>query len=261
MVQLTLPKGSKVKPGKTVHTSKIPKQPREVRIYRWDPDQGGNPSYDTFHIDLAECGPMVLDVLIKIKTDIDPTLTFRKSCREGVCGSCSMNVDGTNTLACIKHISDIKGTITINPLPHMPVAKDLVPDLSHAYKQYKSIKPWVQSSTAPNPDKERLQSPEEREKLDGLWECVLCFCCSTSCPSYWWNSDKFLGPASLLQSYRFLQDSRDDHDKERLEFLDDHFKVYRCHTIMNCTKTCPKGLNPAKAISGIKKKMNSTLDD
>ena len=197
---------------------------------------------------------MVLDALLKIKDEFDTTLAFRRSCREGICGSCAMNIDGTNTLACIKPISDIKGTVCITPLPHLPVAKDLVPDLTDAYAQYAAIKPWLQTDTPP-PEKERLQSEEERAKLDGLWECILCFCCSTSCPSYWWNGDRYLGPAVLLQAQRWIADSRDEHTSERLNDLNDPFKLYRCHTIMNCTKTCPKGLNPAKAIGEIKKKM------
>ena len=197
---------------------------------------------------------MVLDALIKIKNEIDPTLTFRRSCREGVCGSCAMNVDGTNTLACIKDINEIKGDVKIYPLPHMPVIKDLVPDLSTPYAQYTSIKPWVQTNTQ-TPDSERLQSPDERANLDGLWECVLCFCCQTSCPSYWWNGDKYLGPAILLQAYRWIVDSRDENTGKRLDSLEDPFKLYRCHTIMNCTNTCPKSLNPAQAITETKKLM------
>ncbi|MFI0478938.1 MAG: succinate dehydrogenase iron-sulfur subunit, partial [Candidatus Rhabdochlamydia sp.] len=174
--------------------------------------------------------------------------------REGICGSCAMNIDGTNTLACTKAISDIKGDVNIYPLPHMNVVKDLVVDMSHFYSQYESIKPWIENSSAPD-NSEILQSIEEREKLDGLYECILCACCSTSCPSYWWNGDKYLGPAILLQAYRWLADSRDEATAERLDMLEDPFKLYRCHTIMNCTKTCPKGLNPAKAIASIKQMM------
>ncbi|MBL8672291.1 MAG: succinate dehydrogenase iron-sulfur subunit, partial [Alphaproteobacteria bacterium] len=192
--------------------------------------------------------------IIKIKNTVDPTLTFRRSCREGVCGSCAMNIDGTNTLACLKDLKDIKGDVKIYPLPHMPVVKDLVPDLSQAYAQLASVEPWLKSDALP-PERERLQSPEEREKLDGLWECVLCFSCSTSCPSYWWNGDRYLGPAVLLQAYRWIADSRDEATGERLDALEDPFRLYRCHTIMNCTKTCPKSLNPAKAIAEIKKLM------
>ena len=207
---------------------------------------------DTYEVDLNDCGPMVLDAVMKIKSEIDTSLTFRRSCREGICGSCAMNIDGTNTLACTKAISDVKGDIKIYPLPHMPVIKDLVTNLKTLYKQLKSIKPWLMNNKQNANDTENIQSRNDREKLDGLYECILCACCSTSCPSYWWNSDKYLGPAVLLQSYRWLQDSRDEERKERLKELDDTFKVYRCHTIMNCTQACPKGLNPAKAIAGIK---------
>jgi succinate dehydrogenase / fumarate reductase iron-sulfur subunit len=197
---------------------------------------------------------MVLDALIKIKNEIDPTLTFRRSCREGVCGSCAMNIDGTNTLACTKYISEVKGAVKIYPLPHMPVIKDLVPDLNTAYAQLASVEPWMKTVSAP-PERERLQTPADRAKLDGLWECILCFSCSTSCPSYWWNGDRYLGPAVLLQAYRWIADSRDEATGERLDQLEDPFRLYRCHTIMNCTKTCPKSLNPAKAIAEIKKLM------
>lgn len=255
MVEFNLPRNSKVKAGKTYQPAKAPQKPRTVKVYRYNPDDKENPRVDTFVIDEAECGPMVLDALIKIKDQVDSTLTFRRSCREGICGSCAMNVDGTNTLACTKPMSDISGDIKIYPLPHMPVVKDLVPDLTHAYAQYASVKPWLQNETPAAMDKERLQSPADREKLDGLWECILCFCCSTSCPSYWWNGDRYLGPATLLQAYRFIADSRDDATGVRLDNLEDPFRLYRCHTIMNCTNTCPKGLNPAKAISEIKKKM------
>ncbi len=223
------------------------------RVYRYDPEEGGNPRYDTFAVDLDECGPMVLDALIKIKATQDPSLTFRRSCREGICGSCSMNIDGTNTLACTQAIGDIKGEVRITPLPHMDVVKDLVPDFTHFYAQYASIKPWLQTVTPAPSDKERLQSPEDRAQLDGLYECILCACCSSSCPSYWWNSDRFLGPAILLQAYRWLADSRDEMTGERLDELEDPFRLYRCHTIMNCANVCPKGLNPAKAIAETKK--------
>jgi len=197
---------------------------------------------------------MILDAIIYIKNNIDSTLTFRRSCREGICGSCAMNIDGTNTLACLKAIEDVKGDVKIYPLPHMPVVKDLVPDLKHIYAQLASIKPWLQTQS-PAPSRERLQSPEDRAKLDGLYECILCFCCSTSCPSYWWNGDRYLGPSILLQAYRWIVDSRDEMTGERLDMLEDPFRLYRCHTIMNCTKACPKGLNPAKAIAEIKKLM------
>ena len=247
MVQLTLPKGSQVSEGNTF--GKKAKNTITFNVYRWNRESKENPRLDRFYIDKSKLGPMVLDALMFIKNQMDPSLTFRRSCREGICGSCSMNVNGTNTLACLKPIDTEE--INIYPLPHMRVLKDLIPDMSDFYKQYSSIKPWIKNKK--NSNKENLQSPEDRKKLDGLYECVLCACCSTSCPSYWWNGDKFLGPAILLQAYRFIVDSRDNNKKERLEMLKDKFKLYRCHTIMNCTKTCPKNLNPAKAISEIKK--------
>ena len=250
MVELTLPKNSVVEQGKTFREKGDKKKQIKIDVYRWNRDSGKNPSIDTFWINIKNLGPMVLDALNYIKNNIDPTITFRRSCREGICGSCSMNVNGVNTLACLKPIQG--KAIKIFPLPHMRVIKDLIPDLSEFYKQYKSIKPWLRPNKK-NSKKEILQSPEDRKKLDGLYECVLCACCSTSCPSYWWNSEKFLGPAILLQAYRFIVDSRDRDKKKRLEMLNDAFKLYRCHTIMNCTKTCPKNLNPAKAISSIKK--------
>ncbi len=253
MAEFTLPKNSKVKKGKSFSADKEATNTRTFHIYRWDPDSGENPRVDSYQIDLDKCGPMVLDALIYIKNDIDPTLTFRRSCREGICGSCSMNIGGTNTLACTKGIAEYKGDISIYPLPHMQVRKDLVPDMTHFYAQYASIKPWMQTETPAPPDSERLQSKEDREKIDGLYECILCACCSTSCPSYWWNSDRYLGPAILLQAYRWIIDSRDENTGERLDDLEDPFRLYRCHTIMNCTNTCPKGLNPAKSIAEIKK--------
>lgn len=247
-----LPKGSSPKKGQTHKAPAGATNVRAFQIYRWDPDRGGNPTIDTFELDLDRTGPMVLDALIKIKNEIDPSLTFRRSCREGICGSCAMNIDGKNTLACLKPIKDVKGTIKIHPLPHMPVVKDLVPDLSLAYAQLRSIEPWLKSNTPPPPDGERLQSREERAKLDGLWECILCFCCSTSCPSYWWNGDRYLGPAVLLAAYRWISDSRDEAKGERLDALKDPFKLFRCHTIFNCTDACPRNLNPAKAIGELK---------
>ncbi len=252
MAELRLPPNSKVKTGKSFKLSKKAKKLKEFKVYRYDPDSTNNPRIDSYEVDMGECGPMVLDALIKIKNEVDSTLTFRRSCREGICGSCAMNIDGTNTLACIKPLEDISGDVKIYPLPHMKVVKDLVSDMSHFYAQYESIKPWIQSDSPPPSNGERLQSPEDRAKLDGLYECILCACCSTSCPSYWWNGDKYLGPAILLQANRWLVDSRDEATGERLDDLEDPFKLYRCHTIMNCTKTCPKGLNPAKAISEIK---------
>ena len=255
MVEFTLPKNSRVGVGTTHKAVEGATNMRTFAVYRWSPDDDENPRVDRYEIDLDACGPMVLDALIKIKNEIDATLTFRRSCREGVCGSCAMNIDGTNTLACTKFIDEIDGEVPVYPLPHMPVVKDLVPDLNHVYAQYASIEPWLQSETPAPPAGERLQSFEEREKLDGLYECVLCFCCSTSCPSYWWNGERYLGPAALLQAYRWLADSRDEAAGERLDALEDSFKLYRCHTIMNCTKTCPKSLNPGRAIGEIKKLM------
>ncbi len=255
MATFTLPKNSTIGTGKTYKAEPGAKNVKAFKIYRFDPDTGENPRYDTYEVDLDKCGPMVLDALIKIKNETDTSLTFRRSCREGICGSCAMNIDGMNTLACLKPIEDVKKDVRITPLPHMPVVKDLVPDLSQIYAQLRSIEPWLKSDTAPPPDGERLQSKEERAKLDGLWECILCFCCSTSCPSYWWNGDRYLGPAVLLQAYRWIADSRDEATGERLDALEDPFRLYRCHTIMNCTATCPKGLNPAKAIGTIKQMM------
>ncbi len=253
MAEFTLPKNSQIQPGKTVDVADGAKRSKVFRVYRWEPDSGENPRVDSYKIDLDKCGPMVLDAILYIKNEVDTTLTFRRSCREGICGSCAMNIDGTNTLACTKATDEIDGDVKIYPLPHMPVVKDLVPDLTHFYAQYASIKPWMQTQTPPPPDRERLQSKEEREELDGLYECILCASCSTSCPSYWWNSDRYLGPAILLQAYRWIADSRDENTGERLDDLEDPFRLYRCHTIMNCTNTCPKGLNPAKAIAEIKK--------
>ena len=252
MAEFSLPANSKVVAGKTYAAPAGTKRVKAFKVYRWDPETRANPRLDTYEVDLDTCGPMVLDALIKIKNEIDTTLTFRRSCREGVCGSCAMNIDGTNTLACLKYIDEVKSDVRVYPLPHLPVVKDLVPDLTHIYAQYQSMKPWLQTESPP-PDRERLQSVAEREKLDGLWECILCFCCSTACPSYWWNGDRYLGPAVLLQAYRWLADSRDEKTPERLDALEDPFRLYRCHTIMNCTRTCPKGLNPAKAIAEIKK--------
>jgi len=254
MVEFMLPKNSRVTQGKAWPAPLQARDLREYRIYRWNPDDGNNPRLDTYHVDLDDCGPMVLDGLIWIKNKVDPTLTFRRSCREGVCGSCAMNIDGTNTLACTKDMNDIKGEVKIYPLPHMPVVKDLVPDLTEFYAQQASIKPWLQTESV-TPEKEWKQSHDDRAKLDGLYECIMCACCSTSCPSYWWNSDRYLGPAALLQSYRWIIDSRDEATGDRLDNLEDPFRLYRCHTIMNCTKACPKGLNPAQAIAEIKKLM------
>ena len=255
MAELLLPKGSRIKPGKTWPKPEGATRLREYRVYRYNPDTDDNPRIDTYFVDLDDCGPMVLDGLLWIKNNTDPTLTLRRSCREGICGSCSMNIDGHNWLACTKGMDEIEGkAIAVYPLPHMPVIKDLVPDMSTFYAQHRSIEPWLKTMT-PAPQGEWLQSRPDREKLDGLYECILCACCSTSCPSYWWNGEKYLGPAILLQAYRWLIDSRDEARQERLDNLEDPFKLYRCHTIMNCSKTCPKGLNPAKAIAETKKMM------
>jgi len=266
------------------------------KIYRWDPDSGAAPYMSTYPVDMSSCGPMVLDALIKIKNQQDPTLTFRRSCREGICGSCAMNINGSNTLACLSYIPDDAEPVKVRrqrltdrpssphavplpsypllpflrtplltpcppqsqvyPLPHMYVVKDLVPDMSNFYEQYRSIEPWLHNSGGKTAGQaEYLQTTQDRKLLDGMYECILCACCSTSCPSYWWNADSYLGPAVLMQAFRWIEDSRDDATKERLEALDDSFKLYRCHTIMNCSKVCPKHLNPGKAIASIKKRM------
>lgn len=255
-----IPRNLGMNPNSRVHPGKVWPRPegathvKEFHIYRYDPDNGEPPRLDTYFVDLDKCGPMVLDALIKIKNEIDSTLTFRRSCREGVCGSCAMNMHGTNWLACTRAIRDIPGAVEIYPLNSMPVIKDLVPDQTHAFAQYESIEPWLKTSTPP-PDRERLQSPEERARLDGYYECILCFCCTGGCPSWWWNGDRFMGPAVLLQAYRAFVDSRDEASGERLDYLQDPFKLYRCHTILNCTRTCPKGLNPGHAIAELKKLM------
>merc|ERR1711972_783770 len=233
-------------------------------IYRWDPEKPGDkPKMQNYEIDLNNCGPMVLDALIKIKNEMDPTLTFRRSCREGICGSCAMNIGGVNTLACLSKIDANNKTTKIYPLPHMYVVKDLVPDMNNFYQQYRSIQPWLQAEekeVKKAEPQQNLQSVDDRAKLDGLHECILCACCSTSCPSYWWNGDKYLGPAVLMQAYRWIIDSRDEQQAARPDKLRDPFSVYRCHTIMNCTKTCPKGLNPGKAIAEIKKLLAGIAD-
>jgi succinate dehydrogenase / fumarate reductase iron-sulfur subunit len=254
MAQFRLPANSRINRGKS-HRAQGAKRPRLFEIYRYEPGSDARPRVDSFEIDMDQCGPMVLDALIKIKNEVDSTLTFRRSCREGICGSCAMNIDGTNTLACLKPVEDVKGTVKIYPLPHMPVVKDLVPDLTNFYAQYASIKPWLQTHTPPPPDRERLQSKHDQEKIDEPSACILCACCSTACPSYWWNSDRYLGPAALLQAYRWIVDSRDELTGERLDELEDPFRLYRCHTILNCTQTCPKHLNPGRAIAEIKKLM------
>ena len=253
MIKFSLPLNSRVVKGRNWPAAEGSTNVRKFNIYRWDPDTADQPRIDSYEVDMDNCGPMLLHALIKIKDEIDQTLTFRRSCREGICGSCAMNINGTNTLACTQNMSDLPaGDVTIYPLPHMQVVKDLVPDMTHFYAQYASIEPWIKTES-PQPDKERLQSPEDRKKLDGLYECILCACCTTSCPSYWWNGERYLGPAILLQAYRWLVDSRDEAAGERLDDLDDPYRLFRCDTILNCTRVCPKGLNPAKSIVEIKK--------
>lgn len=226
---------------------------KTFQIYRWNPENPSKPQLQEYQINLRECGPMVLDALIKIKNEIDPTLTFRRSCREGICGSCAMNIDGCNGLACLTKIPAGSET-TITPLPHMFVIKDLIVDMTNFYNQYKSIEPWLKRKNPPPvPGKEVPQSKKDRAKLDGMYECILCACCSTSCPSYWWNPESYLGPAALLHANRWISDSRDEYTQERLEAINDEFKLYRCHTILNCARACPKGLNPGKQIQNIKK--------
>lgn len=225
-----------------------------LRIYRWNPYLYQKPWFSIYPLSLKNCGPMVLDALIQIKDYQDSTLSFRRSCREGICGSCSMNINGVNTLACLKPLKTVNKFITVYPLPHMYIIKDLIPDLSNFYSQYRSIKPWLMSPKLAK--KEFLQSKIDRLELDGLYECILCACCSASCPSYWWNHDKYLGPAILLQAYRWIVDSRDIATHSRLNFLNHKMRLFRCHTIMNCSKTCPKSLNPGKAISSIKYKIS-----
>ena len=252
MVELLLPRNSRVGKGRHHPAPAGAKTVKTFKVYRWDPEGEGNPVWDTYDVDVDACGPMVLDILIHIKNSMDSTLAFRRSCREGVCGSCAMNIGGRNTLACTHGWADEPAKeVAISPLPHLDVVKDLVADLTMFYAQYASIEPWLHTST-PEPQDEWRQSEEDRAKLDGLYECILCACCTTSCPSYWWNGEKYLGPATLLQAQRWIVDSRDEATGDRLDALEDPFKLYRCHTIMNCAQVCPKGLNPAKAIAEIK---------
>jgi succinate dehydrogenase / fumarate reductase, iron-sulfur subunit len=256
MAEFRLPKNSRVSmQGRTHRVAGATGPLRRFRIYRYDPSSPENPRVDTFEIEAKGCGPMVLDALIHIKGTVDSSLTFRRSCREGICGSCAMNINGVNRLACTTASEEMGDEVKVYPLPHMPVVKDLVPDLSTFYAQYAAVQPWLKSQTPPPPDKERLQSKSDQEKIDRPAACILCACCSTACPSYWWNSERFFGPAALLAAYRWIIDSRDEATGERLDQLEDPFRLYRCHTIMNCTDVCPKDLNPAKAIAEIKKKM------
>ncbi|HET7267305.1 MAG TPA: succinate dehydrogenase iron-sulfur subunit [Oleiagrimonas sp.] len=255
MAELRLPANSRVQKGQHhAHKGKAERL-KTFRIYRYDPASDAKPRMDSYDIDLDDCGPMVLDAILKIIDEIDPSIALRRSCREGVCGSCAMNINGTNQLACLTHIDDLgHGPIRLSPLPHLEVIKDLVGDLSRLYAQYESIEPWLKNDQA-EPERERLQTPEDRAAVDEDSQCILCFCCATACPSYWWAGDKYLGPAVLLQAHRWIADSRDDHTGERLDALDDTYKLYRCHTILNCTNACPKGLNPARAIADIKRKL------
>ena len=253
MAEFRLPANSRIVKGVTHRAAAGAREVRTFRIYRFNPDSGENPRLDTFELEVKSCGPMVLDALIQIKAVHDSSLTFRRSCREGICGSCAMNINGLNRLACTTSMQDLGSHVSIYPLPHLPVVKDLVPDLTNFYAQYAAVKPWLQARTPASPDRERLQSKEDQEKIDRPAACILCACCSTACPSYWWNSERFLGPAALLAAYRWIIDSRDEATGERLDQLEDPFRLYRCHTIMNCTDVCPKDLNPAKAIAAIKK--------
>jgi succinate dehydrogenase / fumarate reductase, iron-sulfur subunit len=253
MADFRLPPNSRVVKGVTHAAPRGALEVRTLRIYRFDPDSGSNPRLDTFQLESRGAGKMVLDALIQIKAAVDSSLTFRRSCREGICGSCAMNINGVNRLACTTAMADLPAEIRIYPLPHMPVVKDLVPDLTNFYAQYAAVRPWLQARTPAPPDRERLQSKEDQERIDRPAACILCACCSTACPSYWWNSERFLGPAALLAAYRWIIDSRDEATGERLDELEDPFRLYRCHTIMNCTDVCPKDLNPARAIVEIKK--------
>ena len=268
MVEFNLPKSSRIDKSKgqkhTLSENKADNiNKRTFEIYRYQPniddDNNNHPYVDKFELNMDDCGNMILDALIKIKNEIDPTLTFRRSCREGVCGSCAMNVNGSNILACTYDITDLPKNkpIKIYPLPHMNVIKDLVPDLNIFYKQHAAVEPWLKSDNKLAQNREHIQTPTQREKIDGLYECIMCACCSTSCPSYWWNGStsnaKYYGPAALLQASRWVMDSRDTDRSKRLNALNDKFKLFACRTIFNCTKACPKGLNPAKAIVDLKK--------
>lgn len=258
--RVPIPRNFSVNPESRIGRGKMCPAPghaarvKTFKIYRYDPDSDQNLLVDSFEVDLDDCGLMDLDSLIWIKNKVDSTLTFRRSCREGICGSCAMNIDGANWLACTPFISDLARPATIYPLANLRIIKDLVPDLTHLFAQYATIEPWLKTKTA-EPERERLQSTEERSKIDGYYECILCFCCTSGCPIHWWNSDRFFGPAVLLQAWRWLTDSRDEAKEEWLDNLENPFRLYRCHTILNCTRTCPKGLNPGKAIAEIKKMM------
>ena len=220
-------------------------------IYRYDPDKDAKPYMQSLEVELQPADRMLLDALMRIKQTTDDSVSYRRSCREGVCGSDAMNINGKNGLACITNLRELKEPIVLKPLPGLPVIRDLIVDMTQFFKQYESVKPYLQNDSAP-PERERLQSPQEREQLNGLYECILCACCSTACPSFWWNPDKFVGPAGLLQAYRFIADTRDQETSERLDNLEDPYRLFRCHSIMNCVDVCPKGLNPTRAIGKIK---------
>ncbi len=223
----------------------------KFEIYRYDPDKDERPYMQKLEVELQPTDKMLLDALVRIKSDVDDSLALRRSCREGVCGSDAMNINGKNGLACTTNLLELKEPIVLKPLPGLPVVRDLIVDMTHFFNQYHSIKPFLINDSIP-PEKERLQTPEARDELNGLYECILCACCSTACPSFWWNPDKFVGPAGLLQAYRFIVDSRDEATGERLDNLEDPYRLFRCHTIMNCADVCPKGLNPSHAIGKIK---------
>ncbi len=225
-----------------------------LSIYRHNPETGDGPRMQDFEVEPRPGAKMLLEVLLQVKDEIDDSLTLRRSCREGVCGSDGMNINGRNGLACVTPIAGLREPVAVRPLPGLPVIRDLVVDMSQFFGQYRSVRPYLENDE-PVPEQERLQSPAERAELDGLYECVLCACCSTSCPSFWWNPDKFVGPAGLLQAYRFIADSRDTRTAERLDNLEDPYRLFRCHTIMNCTASCPKSLSPSKAIAKIKAMM------
>lgn len=245
----------------SMSTRSFSTQMQSFKIYRYDPESNAKPAMVQYDIDLKDCGPMILDAVLYIKDELDSTLALRRSCREGICGSCAMNVSGKNGLACLEYIEPGPEPIEILPLPHTYVLKDLVPDLTNFYSQYKSIEPWLKrKDPKPNPDIEYHQTPEQRQLLDGLYECILCACCSTSCPSYWWNPEYYYGPAVLQQAYRWVVDSRDQYTEERLAFLNDTMRLYRCHGIMNCTACCPKGLDPAKSIVELKRFISEGYD-
>jgi succinate dehydrogenase / fumarate reductase iron-sulfur subunit len=241
-------------PASTETTSAAGGRMVRFRIYRYDPEQDTKPRMQSFEVTLQPTDRMLLDGLLRIKAEKDDSLSFRRSCREGVCGSDAMNINGRNGLACVTNLRELAEPIVLRPIPGLPVVRDLIVDMSHFFDQYHSIKPYLVNETPP-PERERLQSPAEREQLNGLYECILCACCSTSCPSFWWNPDKFVGPAGLLQAYRFIADSRDMATGERLDNLNDPYRLFRCHTIMNCVDVCPKGLNPTRAIGKIKELM------